>query len=474
MKKLHGLIEQASIGKLLYGTLFCIVLPAFLVFWATRLEQLDPLSVVAMPWLGSIILVAGVALIIAGITALRIHGGGLPMNAYPPPQYVNQGAYQWFSHPIYTGFCLGCVGLSLATGSGAGLWFLSPLVAMGCLALVWGYERLDLRDRFADAISQPWFRLPPADEEKPQWRDVFSVWLLVLIPWLVIYEAVEFIGVIEPAVVSTLWFETGMPVWEISVLPYLLTYPFVVMAPVFAARRRDLRQFAVSGLIATALVIPFYLTIPVVAPFRPLESGTLLSQLLALQQSFDGPATAFPAFHVIWAFLATKLYSQSFPAIRAIFWVIALIMATSSWLSGMHALLDVIAGIAVYALITAPVRTWHLILGFSEQVANSWREWRFGPVRLINHGLYAGAAAMLGFLIVGGLLGPGTFLACVVAALSMLLTAGLWAQYIEGSDKLLRPFGYYGALMGAIIGALLANLLFGLNIWLIMAAVSVA
>jgi protein-S-isoprenylcysteine O-methyltransferase Ste14 len=221
MKKLFGLVKRASIGKFLYGILFCVALPTYLVLWAGRLEPLGIPSFMAMPWIGLALLILGVALISSGTTSLHIYGGGLPMNAYPPPRYVNRGAYRWFSHPIYTGFCLCCVGMSVATGSGAGLWLLSPLVVLGCLALVWGYERLDLRDRFANAISQPWFRLPPADENKPQWRDILSVWVLVLVPWLVIYEAVEFIGVVEPALISKLWFETDLPVWEIFVIPLL-------------------------------------------------------------------------------------------------------------------------------------------------------------------------------------------------------------------------------------------------------------
>jgi protein-S-isoprenylcysteine O-methyltransferase Ste14 len=474
MKKLHGLIERAPLGKLLYGLLFCIALPIYLVFWASHLELLNPPSFVAMPRFGSALLIAGATLMIAGIAALQVHGGGLPMNLYPPPRYVNRGAFRWFAHPIYLGFCLACVGLSVTTGSGAGLWLLSPLIALGCVALVWGYERPALRLRFADAIAPPWFRLPPADEEKPQRRDVLSVFVLVFVPWLLIYEAVEIIGVIEPAFDSTLWFEANLPVWEISVIPYLLTYPFVTLAPFFAGKRQDLRQFAIGGLIATAIVIPFYLTVPIVAPFRLVESDTVLGNLLRLQQSFDGPTTAFPAFHVVWAFLATQLYCRSFPTIRVMLWVVAALIAISSWLTGMHALLDIVAGIGVYAVIASPARTWRRLLGFTEHVANSWREWRFGPVRLINHGLYAGMAATVGFLIVGGLSGPNTFWTCVVVGLSMLLAAGLWAQFVEGSDKLLRPFGYYGAMMGAMIGALLANLLFGYDVWLILAALSVA
>ena len=50
------------------------------------------------------------ALILAAFDSLRRYGRGLPMNAFPPPIYVSQGAYRWLRHPIYVGFCLAAAG----------------------------------------------------------------------------------------------------------------------------------------------------------------------------------------------------------------------------------------------------------------------------------------------------------------------------------------------------------------------------
>jgi len=54
-----------------------------------------------------------------------------------------------------------------------------------------------------------------------------------------------------------------------------------------------------------------------------------------------------------------------------------------------------------------------------------------------------------------------------------LVGAGLWAQFIEGSPVLLRPFGYYGGLLGTILGALAAPLT-GSSVWLLLAAFGVS
>ena len=85
----------------------------------------------------------------AGAWGLWVHGGGLPMNAFPPSRLVERGVYRYLSQPIYIGFVMVCAGTSIVAGSRAGLWVVTPLVAAGCAARVWGYERHDLRKRFA-------------------------------------------------------------------------------------------------------------------------------------------------------------------------------------------------------------------------------------------------------------------------------------------------------------------------------------
>ena len=419
MKQSSG--NRAFWGRLSYGLLFCVAVPAYLVLWAERLEYLTLPAVPDIPPLGWALAGAGVVLMVSGTAALWIHGHGLPMNAYPPPNYVQQGIFRWLSQPIYIGFVLACLGLSLALNSGPGLWVISPVVALACTALVYGYERPDLLRRFGSQVSSPWIRLPPGDRAAPTARDVVPIFVLVFIPWLVAYEIVEFIGVIPPALHSTLAFERDLPVWGVWTIPYVAIYPLVVLAPFFARTRTQLREFAVGGLVATAIVIPFYLTVPVIAPFRDVSGDVLFGEFLLWQQRFDRPVTAFPAFHVIWLFLAIRLYVGSYPALSALFWAIAAVITISCWATGMHALLDVFAGVAVYCAVTARHQLWASILKLAERIANSWQEWRFGATRVINHGLYAGAAATIGFLIVGYISDPGVFWASLLIGASILL-----------------------------------------------------
>ena len=51
--------------------------------------------------------------------------------------------------------------------------------------------------------------------------------------------------------------------------------------------------------------------------------------------------------------------------------------------------------------------------------------------------------------------------------------AALWAQYVEGSAQLLRPYGFYGGLLGGTLGAMAAPL-FHTSPWMVLAVFSVS
>ena len=134
------------------------------------------------PALSLLLAITGGLLLLVGMWALWRHGGGLPMNAFPPPRLVTAGIYSVIPHPIYTGFCLMSVAAAMAVRSGSGLWLVCPVLALGCASLVLGYERPDLERRFGDA------RLPGP----PEW---VRYYLLALLPWVALYEIGASLGV---------------------------------------------------------------------------------------------------------------------------------------------------------------------------------------------------------------------------------------------------------------------------------------
>ncbi len=152
-------------GKILYGSFFAVVLPALLVLWARAAAPNVGLPAVHSP-LGWAAAAAGLALVLWATAALAIWGRGLPMNAYPPPVFVARGPYALVAHPIYLGFVVACAGCAVGAGSAAGLWLVTPAAALGCAALVLGYEGPDLDSRFG-ARPRPLLGLPGCGRGAP-------------------------------------------------------------------------------------------------------------------------------------------------------------------------------------------------------------------------------------------------------------------------------------------------------------------
>jgi prolipoprotein diacylglyceryltransferase len=115
---------------------------------------------------------------------------------------------------------------------------------------------------------------------------------------------------------------------------------------------------------------------------------------------------------------------------------------------------------------------WTFLRRLSETIANSWHEWIFGKIRIINHGFYVGFGAFFGVITAGILAGREYAWGILVFSVIVTVCAGLWAQIIEGSDKLKRPFGYYGGLVGILAGSPVIWWM-GLNVWVVIGTASV-
>jgi protein-S-isoprenylcysteine O-methyltransferase Ste14 len=401
------------LGKLLYGLLFVVLAPVLLVWWARASAATVMLPAVPYPWAGVPLIVLGVGLIAGGMSALMVFGRGLPMNPYPPPVYVARGIYRFTPHPIYVGFVLCCFGASVAFESASGFWLVSPVAALALTALVMGYERHDLIRRFgADAMHTPLVSLPPDQGLAPtRWHRV-SVYLLVFLPWAAAFEAVYLLGVPRDGIVGYLLFERAWPVLEWTEAIYASVYVLVLAAPLIVRTQRDLRTLAVTGLVATAVVTLIYITVPVIVPPRPFEPETLLGRGLMLERAMSHTVGAFPAFHVIWSLIAADAWATRSRAWGIGAWVWAFLITLSCITTGMHALIDIVAAALVFLVVRRYRRVWHVMRRGAEAVANSWHEWRWRRVRLINHGIYAGLAGTVGLWISGsprrGALGPTT------------------------------------------------------------------
>jgi len=454
----------AVIGKLLYGALFVVVLPLLLVAWARALDAQLPLPTVHSLPLGVAIASLGAAVMLAGWYALRVHGGGLPMNAFPPPRYAREGIYAWLAHPIYVGFCAIVLGTSVATGSFGGVFIVTPTAILACAGLVLGHERHDLLRRFG-ALTPPRLRLPADDDASVGWDDRLFFWLLVVVPWCVSYHAIATLGAAPDAVSTALSFEQRLPVLEWTEAVYASTYALVLLAPFLTRRRRELRTLSVQALLSMAIVFPLWLALPFIASPRPFVATTWLGRLLESERALDTAACAFPSFHVLWALIVAG-------ALGSWVWVWALAIAASCVTTGMHTIADVAAAFVVYACVRRADAIWSMLRGWTERVANSWREWRIGPVRVINHGAWAAVGTFLALAIVSAFIGDRIAPLVIIWACTLVFAA-LTAQWLEGASGLSRPYGFWGGLLGATLGALCLRPV-GVQPWVALGALSVA
>ena len=462
---------SARIG---YGFLFVAIVPGFLALWARFTASSIGLPVPLPVGLGYFAAAVGLGFMIVSTAALWKFGRGLPMNPFPPKNHVAVSVYRYVSHPIYFGFCLTVAGLSIIMHSPSGFWLVTPVVALACAALVFGYENQDLAARFGANRTRPLIRLPDESEAKPALWDRLSVYLLVLIPWLILYELAAVIGPPARSWSVALPLDKNWPILEWTEIFYASTYFWAVLAPPIARQKRTLREFAVSGLILTGLGTGLFFLVPMVVPVHLFEPQTMFGRLLSWERALDTTAASLPAFHLIWAMLAARLFSQSFPRYRVIWIAWAVAIGISCLTAGAHVVADLAASILLVLLVWNRSLIWAALLRATERLSNSWHQWRFGSVRIINHGVYAGLGAFVGTAIVAALLPDIGAVSLLVMNLGGLLGGALMAQALEGSSKLLRPFGYFGSVVGAIVALVILSVASPTNGWFLCAAFVVA
>lgn len=465
---------KSSVGKVLYASLFILVLPLLLILWAAKMESNLSLPVYENPILGIIVIIGGMLMMSFGIIELILRGKGLPMNPYPPDRYVTSGIYKFIPHPIYTGASLLIIGISIFMESASGLWIISPLFIIGWVALVTGFEKKDLLKRFPDKQFKTLISIPKSYGEQPTVWNKISAYVLVLVPWLILYQAFLLLGISIKSKVSYFPFEAYIPVINFTIIFYLMVYPLIILTPIIAKTKRDLRDFMVTGLIAMIAGFYFMLLFTFFTPPKASSLSTVWGAFFEFAETCTYSFNAFPSFHVIWILLAITVYMKRFPSLKILWQLTVIVILISCLTTGIYSLLDVIGGIFVFLLAYFRHSIWRITKKFAENIANSWKEWNFGYIRMMNHGLYGGLATFVGLMIVGLLIGKEHLPSILLVAVTMMICSALWAQFIEGSKKLLRPLGFYGGVIGSILGCILVNVIFGTNFFLIFAALTVA
>jgi len=459
-------------GKIAYGGFFVVAAP--LGLWVWSLQLTCPFAAFHSLWIGIPLLAVGGLLMALAMERLWREGGGLPMNAFPPPRVVTGGVYALIPHPVYAGFVLCCAGAAIVSSSASGLWIVTPAAALGCLSLVLGYEGPDLRRRFGARLPAPWMGVPGGEGFLP-WSRRAGTALAVLLPFGVLYVAVKAMGIPAGAFETRFGWEWAVPVLPATMPVYASIYLIVPLAFFLCADRAEMRRLAAGGWLATGLNTLLYAIVPATAAFRPATGNDGMSQWLAWEQRMALPAAgSLPSFHVTWAVICAAFLARGPLRRWAVFgWLWCAALCVSCLTTGMHSLADVLAGALTGAVCVRPERLWRRMLDGMERLGNGWKAWRIGPLRVINHGLWAGLAGFAVLLVAGMSADAGHLGWVVMVASCALAGAGLFAQWVEGSSALLRPFGYYGSILGGLLALSIIALLQG-PVADVMAAFAVA
>lgn len=452
------------IKKIVFGSLFCVILPTLLIIWATQTEPLIKLQVTDYPTVSLSILILGIVLIISGMLNLWFKGRGLPMSAFPPKKYVRTGAYFFFHHPIYVGVVLASFGLSAYLQSAAGFWLISPIFILLIWAYVNGFEREIISQNFDNQSHRTFFDFPENSTEKLSLKNKLLMYIWIFLPWFLIYESFIFFGVPPDAIDTHIFLDDFIPLIETSVIPYVSAYLLVLLIPFTIENNQTARMFLFDAIVGMAFGFYCYLAFPFIVDYQPIENKNFFTELIILGRKTDGQTAALPSFHVFWALMFYKYFSLRFPKIRTLFLLIAISIIISCLTTHSHTILDVTFGISTFYIAIFRREIYQKLLLFCEKISNSWKEWRFGKIRIINHGFYAALGGVSGFLIIGYFL-PNHLYVVYLIGIAGFVGAGLWAQFIEGSPQLLRPYGYYGSVVGIALTISLIAIFLEIGIW---------
>lgn len=447
------MVVRDCVGKVAYGALFCVLLPAMLALWAYRLDT-SGMSFWPQPfphWTGLAALLAGLALMAAAMWALWTKGKGLPMNAYPTTRFVDSSVYAFLAHPIYVAFVLMVAAAAVLADSPAGLWLVTPVAALGALAVVAGYEGPKLRERFGEPATAPWFGMPPGGDDRPSMMRGVAAGVTALGPWVASSALLATLPAPQHATQMRLAWEAGLPRPEWALWLCSLLYVLVAISPLAASTGHQLRQFVRGGWLVTGIGFLLMLTLPGQAAILPGDYSSLGRQLAAIEQTLHADWMAFPSLDAAWTVFAACALAQSWRRLRALWWLMAGAIPAACVLTGTHTVVGVLGGMALGALCWEHDLAWRALVQAGQRLANSWTAVRLGKVRIISHALWSATAGVAGALLALYLAGSQALMPCGIVLATALLSAGAWGYLLEGGGRLSRPFGYYGFLLGALI-----------------------
>ena len=277
-----------------------------------------------------------------------------------------------------------------------------------------------------------------------------------------------FIGVSLDSISTYLSFEYPISIFEWTEIFYLLAYPYVGCIAVIVQTKEQIRSFISTGIMNISIGIYLQIIFPFIAIPRKFNPTTILGKILLYERNFDGPTAAFSSFHVSLAFISAYYYTWRFTKYKFMFYILSIFISISCITTGMHSIIDVIGGFSLFIIYIKREIIWIYLKNYFQYLANSRSSYNIGPLRIINHSLYAFLSGFIRFLIVCTFI--GNISAIFLVSISSLIGSVICAKIIEKSSGLSRLFDYFGCITGGFIGSIILSWIFTIPIISILSA----
>jgi protein-S-isoprenylcysteine O-methyltransferase Ste14 len=456
-------------GKFLYALIFTIGIPLLIWYWGSSV-QINR-DVPFDESIGICFMVIGMLFISIAMLQLFIQGKGLPMNAYPPKFLVNNGLYAWFKHPIYVGFVLLVFGFFIWQSIPFGFWYVSPIIALCCLALVYGFENAHIQKIYQPTNYHTNFYKALFDSDKVTVSNRILIALMAFVPWLIVYEGAIYFGPSNQPI-NTYLTPKSVKVFPAFIILYSLVYPFVAMVPVLVSNRMLLRKFVFMSWIGTIIGGLILWAFPFVAVADVTTPDGFFADWIRFEKQVDAVWACLPSFHVFWVFTAYYIYGLKYKGARNFLLVYAWLATIACWFTAMHAVFDLAVGYLLYLVARNYDYLWKRLSVLVEKLANSWNATQVGSFRIMHHAVFPFLAASTGYLILFSILHDHGLI--IITGCATLAGGAIWGRWIEGSTALQRPFGYFGAILGGAVALVIMASYKQISVFDLMAAISIA
>ena len=276
-------------------------------------------------------------------------------------------------------------GYFITIDSDSGLWLVTPVIIISIVALVLGYESLDLKRRFEDETFETIFDLPADRKEEAQsLRKVASLLWIALCLFGGNYIVINLSEVTEPLLGQPL--SIRAPLSETHL--FLLQLTLVIMTPFILKREDHLRRWLVGSILGFGVLVFIAVLLP--------EVGAQYLHIGAED------VWVVPVFLILLSF---NFVFKTSKTLGGLFCIVAIVQIVLELTYSRSAALHILSGLFIFLLASNYFSIWIFLKNTSEKIANSWKEWVFGKVRIINHGFYVGLGSFLGIFITGMLVG---------------------------------------------------------------------